>query len=174
MYLKWLLVLMCVALVGCTSPGQQVQRRPGPNASRVNDPVSEDPSCTHHEGCVLTCVIREGEVTAIRFRLDLATGDSTVQGQAFSDLYPPTPPAYVAGASWYIDGEPIVLGGRRYQKLGPLRVVSPERLHRVGEFKGTSVFADTVGTNLDGVVFVPVRPGCEFQPYSLPGYTPPA
>ena len=40
-------------------------------------------------------------------------------------------------------------------------------VNRVGEFMGVPVFAETGAPARPEVVNLPVRPGCEFQPYQL-------
>ena len=50
-------------------------------------------------------------------------------------------------------------------RFGLPRVVSPTDVARTGEYQGIGVFTDASATGTPDVVYVPVRPGCEFQPY---------
>jgi hypothetical protein len=38
---------------------------------------------------------------------------------------------------------------------------------RTADFQGVPVFAEAGATGATEVLYVPVRPGCEFQPYQL-------
>jgi hypothetical protein len=54
---------------------------------------------------------------------------------------------------------------RRYVKYGLPRVLGVNEVTRVGEFQGVPIFAEAGRTAPYEVIYVPVRPGCEFQPY---------
>jgi hypothetical protein len=73
---------------------------------------------------------------------------------------------YAANATWFINNEPVMFQNRRFVKYGLPRVLGVSDVTRVGEFQGVSLFAETGQTRPD-VVYVPVRPGCEFQPYQV-------
>ncbi|HYW05999.1 MAG TPA: hypothetical protein VE913_03530, partial [Longimicrobium sp.] len=55
----------------------------------------------------------------------------------------------------------------RYVKYGLPRVLGVSEVSRVGEFQGVSLFAETGMTGRPEVIYVLVRPGCEFQPYNI-------
>jgi hypothetical protein len=96
----------------------------------------------------------------------LYVADTFVNGQAFSTAYPATT-GYAAGATWYINNEPITVNGRRYVKYGLPRVLGVNEVTRTADFMGVPVFAEAGATGTTEVLYVPVRPGCEFQPYQL-------
>jgi hypothetical protein len=56
--------------------------------------------------------------------------------------------------------------GRRFVKYGLARVLGVNEVTRVGDHMGVPVFAEMGQTRPD-VIYVPVRPGCEFQPYQV-------
>jgi hypothetical protein len=87
-----------------------------------------------------------------------------VAGRPFGQAYPATAPAYAAGAAWYIQGDRITVDGRRFVKFGLPRVLGVNDVARAGEYQGVPVFAQA-GTARPDVVYVAIRPGCEFQPY---------
>ena len=110
------------------------------------------------------CVVENGVPRNVQAQYTSATGDTTVAGRPFAQAYPATAPSYAAGAGWYIQGDPVTLGGRRFVKFGLPRVLGVNDVTRTGEYQGVPVFAEA-GMARPDVVYVPVRPGCEFQPY---------
>jgi hypothetical protein len=121
---------------------------------------------------ILVCVVQDGELRMVPVQYDTRTGDTLVDGRPFSTVYPDTL-GYAAGAAWYASGEPMVLDRNRFVKYGLPRVILPhELLTRAGEYRGVPLFverekvvAETVHGQTSDIRYVPVRPGCEFQPY---------
>ncbi len=106
---------------------------------------------------VRVCEVVDGEAREIT---RMATpADDTVYGGG-----PATGPGYATSAAWFIDNEPITFHGRRYVKYGVPRVLAINEVSRAGEYRGVSAFWETE-TMSELVIYVPVRPGCEFQPY---------
>jgi hypothetical protein len=112
-------------------------------------------------------VIEDGMLRNVQAQFNPATGDTTVAGQAFRTAYPSTTPPYAAGADWFIANEPVTFQTRRYVKFGLPRIVGVGDLSRVGEYQGVPVFAETGAPARPDVIYIPVRPGCEFQPYQF-------
>ena len=84
----------------------------------------------------------------------------------YSHRQPPPGPDYATNAMWFIDNEPITFNGRRYVKYGLPRVVGVAEVSRVGAYRGVSLFAETgAAADRPEALYVPVRPGCEFQVY---------
>jgi len=110
------------------------------------------------------CVLAEGELRWVPVQIDSATGDTMVAGRPFRDAYPATSPAYVENAYWYRSNRPLPLTGLYRVKYGLPRRMDPAELVRVGSFHGTPLFAERGWPNME-VIYAPVRPGCEFQPY---------
>jgi hypothetical protein len=109
------------------------------------------------------CVIENGMLRIVEAQYS-ATGDTVIAGRSLREAYPTTTPPYAAGAAWYVEGTPIMLDGRRYVKFGMPRVLGVSEVARMGEYLGVPVFAEA-GVTRPEVVYLPVRPGCEFQPY---------
>lgn len=118
------------------------------------------------------CVVQDGELRMVPVQYDTRTGDTLVDGRPFAAVYPDTI-GYAAGAAWYASGETMVLDRNRFVKYGLPRVILPhELLTRAGEYRGVPLFAQreraVAETELwhgSDIRYVPVRPGCEFQPY---------
>jgi hypothetical protein len=98
-----------------------------------------------------------------------STGDTlvVVQGQRrpFAQVYPATAPTYAAGATWFINNDAVMFNNREFVRYGVPRVISPAELQRVGDYRGVGLWAQTGATTPYDVVYVPIRPGCEFQAY---------
>jgi hypothetical protein len=110
------------------------------------------------------CVVENGALRSVQAQYTQATGDTTVAGRPFAQAYPATAPQYAGGAAWYIQNEQITVLGRRYVRFGLPRVLGTGEVTRIAEHQGVPVFAET-GAARPEVVYLPVRPGCEFQPY---------
>ncbi len=115
---------------------------------------------------IQVCVVQGGALSNVTAVYNTRTGDTTVNGQRFSTAYPATT-GYSAGATWYINNEPITVNGRRYVKYGLPRVLGVSEVTRTADYMGVPVFAEAGATGATEVLYVPVRPGCEFQPYQL-------
>ena len=114
---------------------------------------------------IQVCVVQDGNVANVSAMYNPTAGDTTVNGQPFATAFP-TGAQYAANATWYINNEPVTFQTRRFVKYGLPRVLGVNEVTRVGEFQGVSLFAET-GQTRPEVVYVPVRPGCEFQPYQV-------
>ena len=88
-----------------------------------------------------------------------------VQGQRrpFSSVHMVTSPGYAGGQTWYISTDSLRFNNRAYVKYGVARVITPAELTRSGEVLGVPVFTSAQSPD---VIFVPTRPGCEFQGYN--------
>ncbi|HEX8454582.1 MAG TPA: hypothetical protein VF647_21060 [Longimicrobium sp.] len=83
---------------------------------------------------------------------------------------PPGLGQYAADAPWFINGEAITVGGSRYVKSARSNVFGASSVKRFGEYEqhGVAIYIDAgmSGTrHMPPVVYVPVRPGCEFHFY---------
>lgn len=108
------------------------------------------------------CVLQDHSLAEVTALYDPVEGDTIVQGRPFSEVYPTAAPAYAATTSWWRAGEPVEFEGNRYVKYGLPRVFSARELVRTGESRGIDVFVQPGVANM---INVPLRPGCEFQPY---------
>jgi hypothetical protein len=112
----------------------------------------------------LHCVVVDGRLESIE-----VGPDSTFQGQPISRVFP-LDSTYVANASWYRDNEPIAVADGRYVKYGLPRVLGTADVVPVAIFRGVTVFAEpAAGRDRPEVIYIPTRPGCEFQPYMRGG-----
>jgi len=113
---------------------------------------------------ISVCVVENGALRSVPAQYTSATGDTTVGGRAFAQAHPSTTPPYAAAAPWFIQGDAITVDGRRFVRYGLPRVLGTGEVTRAGEHQGVPVFAEP-GAGRADVLYVPVRPGCEFQPY---------
>jgi hypothetical protein len=111
---------------------------------------------------IRVCVVEGGMLREVTAMYNTQTGDTTVNGQRI-----PATTGYAAGATWYINNEPITVNGRRYVRYGLPRVLGVNEVTRTADYQGVSVFAEAGAQGTPEVLYIPVRPGCEFQPYQL-------
>lgn len=72
---------------------------------------------------------------------------------------------YAGEEAWFREEEPIRQYGRRYVKYGSRRVVPANALTRGADHRGTPIYLDRTDTERPSALYVPVEPGCVFQPY---------
>jgi hypothetical protein len=160
-------VALTIAASACT-PAPAAEPRPEPEPpSRVAGDSADRPR-VRLPGIdyIPLCVLQNGNVREVRARYDTQTGDTTVDGRPFGEVFPPDTPGYAASASWMILNEPIPFRGYRYIKYGRPRVFLPREVEPAGEYQGTPLFTEAgTGDRLPALLLVPVRPGCEFQTY---------
>jgi hypothetical protein len=135
---------------------------PPPPVRLVAEPPPPPPALEE----VRMCVVHEGRVLEVTALRDPATGATTYQGQSFAAAFPEVG-QYAADHAFFVDDVPVQYGGRRYVRFGTPRVLMPTDVVNVGEFQGVPVFAETDATRAAEIVYLPVRAGCEFQPYQL-------
>ncbi|MDB4948985.1 MAG: hypothetical protein JWM27_1634 [Gemmatimonadetes bacterium] len=75
--------------------------------------------------------------------------------------------AYAGDRRWYVAGEAIAFGGRRWVKFGLTRSLTITGAVKVGSFDGVGVYRHLDDGTKTDVLYLPVRAGCEFQPYHL-------
>jgi len=113
------------------------------------------------------CVVQGGQISNVEGQYNPATGDTTVNGRRLGEAYP-AGAEYASSATWFIDSEPVTFGGRRYVKYGLPRVLGATEVANVGSYQGVAVFAEGTADRMrPEVIYLPVRPGCEFQPYQV-------
>jgi hypothetical protein len=75
---------------------------------------------------------------------------------------------YAGDAAWVKSGEAIAVGKAKYMPYGARQVVRPaEELEKLGEYRGTALFARKDAGKEPKVILVPVAQGCVVQPYNL-------
>ncbi|MBB4636562.1 hypothetical protein [Longimicrobium terrae] len=112
------------------------------------------------------CVVEHGAFRQVPIKYNIRTGDSTYNGQSFGQVFPVSG-EYAAATQWYVDNEVVLWMSTRYVKYGRPRELGPTDVTRVGEFRGVSVFVETGVTGRPYVIYLPVRPTCEFHPYEV-------
>jgi len=111
------------------------------------------------------CVVQSGQLTSITVQFNPATGDTTYNGVRLSERDASTA-GYAGGQTWFINSEPVMFKGRRYVKYGLPRILGISDVSNVGTVNDVSVFAEpSANVEHPEVIYVPVQPGCEFQPY---------
>jgi hypothetical protein len=121
------------------------------------------------EQAIRVCILEGGQLREVDAMVNPATGDTmaVVAGERrrFAEAYPATT-GYAGGADFFVQDRPITFRNRRYVRFGLTRIIPATDVQRVADFQGTTVFAET-GANMQNpdVLYVLVRPGCEFQPY---------
>ena len=113
---------------------------------------------------VRVCVVDAGDLREVQATVNPTTGDTLVNGRPFEAVYPATV-GYAGGQDFFIRNQPITVNRTRYVKFGLTRIVPADALVRAGEFQGVPAFRDRNATGTAEVLYVPVRPGCEFQTY---------
>jgi hypothetical protein len=157
------LVLGLKASFGNILPPPPVVVPPPPPVTPPPPPVTPPPPTGDQIVDVRVCVVQDGNLTEVTAQYNQTRGDTTVNGTPFSTAYPATT-GYAANAGWFINNEAITFNNRRYVKYGLPRVLGVTEVSRAGEVQGVSVFSEGGNMNAE-VIYVPVRPGCEFQPY---------
>lgn len=114
---------------------------------------------------IRVCVLENSSLTEVIADYNRVSGDTVVAGQRFSARYPVNA-SYAASAQWYIANDLIEFGGDDYVKWGLPRVLGVTEVTRAGVYRGVPLFVESQSRDAE-VLYVPVRPGCEFQPYSV-------
>ena len=139
---------------------------PPPPPPPAQQPVVTPPPPPVTTRDIRVCVVENGALRDVQATYNTATGDTTVSGRPFAQAYPGTA-GYAAAMPWFINNELVTVNGRRYVKYGLPRVLGVSEVSRTGEYMGVPVFAEAGATGATEVLYLPVRPGCEFQPYQL-------
>ncbi|HST61917.1 MAG TPA: hypothetical protein VLK84_24665 [Longimicrobium sp.] len=113
---------------------------------------------------IRVCVVQNGGLVDVTAVYDTVTRDTSF-GPPGRDGGTAARNEYAAGTAWFTADEPLPWRGYRFVKYGPERVLPPELLARAGEHRGIPFFREA---GMDGgPLYVPVRQGCVFQPYSV-------
>lgn len=111
------------------------------------------------------CVVRDGVLTDVPVSYDRATGDSLYEGRRFGEAFP-IDSTFAASAAWYHATEPVIALHRLYVKFGLPRALRPGDLVLRDRYRGVPVYADARDSHTPPyLLYLPVRPTCEFQPY---------
>jgi hypothetical protein len=112
------------------------------------------------------CVLQNGALSNVTVQVNTATNDTSYNGQPVSQAIGMT--GYAGNETWFINSEPVTFMDRRYVKYGLPRILGTTDVNSVGTVNGVATFAEpTANAQHPEVIYVPVRPGCEFQPYQI-------
>jgi|GEM_PF-2087790 len=117
------------------------------------------------------CIIDQGVLKEIQLDYNSQNGDKSIVVNGvrknFTDVYPTTGKDYAAGEAWYINNDQIPFNGKSYVKYGLPRVLGVREIEKKGTYGNIGVYVEAGSTGLIEVIYIPVRHGCEFQPYKL-------
>jgi hypothetical protein len=156
------LAALCALLLAACAPHRPTAPPPPPRAPEART--------------VTTCVMSAGRLQKVEVQISQATGDTTFQGRPFASAFPLTGD-YAAGAAWYERNVPLPEEVRPqenargdYVKYGRPQVLSADTLMHVSTHEGVGVYMTHEDAWInDGIVWVPVRPGCWFHHYQFSG-----
>jgi hypothetical protein len=175
--MRTLQVLYAVLLLaGCARARPTARAAAAPDAvpapatpsSSVSAPTWEFQvgACSHHVGCMEVCVLRSGRLEPVAVFYNVTTGDTIYRGRPFSAAFP-VDSTYAANASWYRKSEVITTPVGRFVKYGLPRLLGTTDVVPVATFNGVTIFAEPrANLRRPDVIYIPVRPGCLFQPYN--------
>ena len=118
------------------------------------------------------CVVESGKLQEVTASYDPSSGDTTVAGKAFSAAHPSSAVQYAASKDWFIENDLVWSRSSVYEKYGLPRILRVSEVAPYGTFRNVPTFVETGTTGKAEVLYAPVRPGCEFQPYRIvPGFS---
>ena len=137
----------------------------------VVQPPPPPPPPPPAENAIRVCVVQGTTLTDVNAIYRPTMGDTLVDQagtrRPFSSVYAATSPTYAGGATWFINNDVVRFNNRDYVRFGVPRVITPAELTRAGEFQGTGVWTENAAGAAANVIYVPIRPGCEFQAYQV-------
>jgi hypothetical protein len=159
-----LAIAFCAACAGSAAPVSTPAPAPLPAAESTRRTDAQYPV---YDEQATVCVLRDGRLEKVPIEYNTATGDTTYEGVPFSQAFPLSDD-YAARAEWFIDNEPIPFRPPwPHVKYGYPRVMGVHEIVRVGEHRGVGIYVVARDTVDPQVIYVPVRPGCVFQPYAI-------
>jgi hypothetical protein len=144
--------------------------RPGGARARSVAPAAEAPAAPAPPVVIpwdpaTYCVLAAGRLQLV----EIDPRDSTYQGQPIAQAFP-VDSTYARDASWYVRSGPILLRDDMYVRYGLPRLLATTDVVPVAAYRGVTVFAERgVDPTRPDVIYIPTRPGCEFQPYERHG-----
>lgn len=148
-------LLALLVLAGCVWEAQATP------SSAVTAPAGSISSDT-------VCVIAHGQVGLVEARYDSVTHSWLVDGSPDSLAYRPTPPPYADTRDWFAQRQAVQYRGHRFQMYALPVIRLPAEVKRLGEFKGIALYAEAASASdveNPGIIYAPLSPGCQYQPY---------
>jgi hypothetical protein len=159
-----LLVTLVAACTRGSPPAPPAPVPPSPRSAPVPPPI---PSVTFYPD-IPFCVVRDGHLESVDVQVSFK-GDSVWRGTPIAQAFP-TDSTYAGNARWYLEREPISVAGGLYVMYGLPRILATTDVVPAATFRGVTVFAEPRDDlRRPEVIYVPTRPGCEFQPYQRAG-----
>jgi hypothetical protein len=157
-------LLVAVVVAACArrpdAPVQRPRAEPAPPQAQAEPARSGQP--------VALCILRDGNVATIEGTYRPELGDTVIGGRPWREALPAASPPYAEGVDWYVKGDMVVSPGRELplERYGLTRILGPAEVKRFGEYRGLPLFVEALHEGpIADVVYLFVRPGCEFQPY---------
>ncbi len=113
------------------------------------------------------CIIEKGVLKEVDVNYNTQTAEKTLVFNGVLTNYNNLEKSkdYAANQSWYINNDPVVLNGHNYVKYGLPRILGVFEIEKSVAYKGLGIYREAGTTGLAEIIYIPVRPGCEFQPY---------
>jgi hypothetical protein len=166
--MRWSALPLVALVVACTRGAPPAPPAPvPPPVSPVAPLPAPNPSTSTANPDLLFCVVRNGRLEQVVVHVLSFRGDTvTNTGVPVSRVYP-SDSTYALNAGWYTTSQAISVMGVSYVKYGLPRILATTDVVPVAAYRGVTVFAEPGDDPRPGVIYVPVRPGCEFQPYTV-------
>jgi hypothetical protein len=120
---------------------------------------------------IRVCVIEDDMLKEILAYYDKNIGTTYVDrdGKLLKlDEVFPIENGYSGGKSWYTNNEEIKCFGKPYVKYGLPRVLAVNEVEKIGVYDKVGLYAEAGSPeSAPEIIYIPVKPGCEFQPYQL-------
>lgn len=114
------------------------------------------------------CVVDGNRLRDVDAIYIAARGDTVVvvdgQRRPFGSVYPASGAGYAQIQS---ESGVITVSDREYVRFGVPRVIPSTQIEWVGESDGVGLYTQTGSQAPHEVLYLPLRPGCEFQPYRM-------
>lgn len=153
-------IALCAA---CAVPGLPPPADPPAPVAMVR---AHPPPLAEACRCITYCFVERGVLREVPAMYNTRRGEMMTKDSLPITTLAPLTGEYASVAGWYVNDEPIAIRGRPFRRYGVARVLGINEIVKVGEYRGVGFYAEPGDTALaSGVVYLPFRPGCEFQPY---------
>jgi hypothetical protein len=117
------------------------------------------------ERLLAVCLLIDNDLRMVNVTFRPESGDTMLDGVPLHLAHPATMPGYGAGAAWFVQEDSLTFDDAVWIKFGVTRAIDPDDVRPIGFHQGTPLFAEAPAQPPYPVLYVPVRPGCEVQPY---------
>lgn len=115
------------------------------------------------------CIIENGVLKEVEGNYNPANGEKTLMFNGKMTDYEKigNTKDYAHNTSWFKNNDAITYKGNKYVKYGLPRILGVSEIELSDKYDGVGVYIESGFTGQVEVVYIPVRQGCEFQPYQL-------